>query len=188
MYDKAGRVLRIETTINNPRRFKLRRRTTHQGRRRTRWVPLRKGVIDLPRRVDLARAANARYLDALAVIHDPTISSHVLDPVSRPATLDGRRHRPLRPIAPDDAAMEAALLAVSPRPNGFRHHDLVRALAIIEAPPTPGRITRQLRLYRAHALVERIPGTHRYHVTPRGHLVRATALRFRHAEVARLVA
>ena len=70
MYDKAGRVLRIETTINNPRRFKLRRRTTHAGRRRTRWVPLRKGVIDLPRRVDLSRAANARYLDALAVVDD----------------------------------------------------------------------------------------------------------------------
>ena len=103
MYDKAGCVLRIETTINNPRRFKLRRRTTHQGRRRTRWVPLRKGVIDLPRRVDLSRAANARYLDALAVVHDPTVPCHLLDPLSRPATLDGRRHRPLRPIAPDDA-------------------------------------------------------------------------------------
>lgn len=188
MYDKAGRVLRIETTINNPRRFKLRRRTTHAGRRRTRWVPLRKGVIDLPRRVDLSRAANARYLDALAVVDDPTVSCHLLDPVSHPASLDGRRHRPLRPIAPDDAAMEAALLAVSPRPTGFRHQDLLRALATLEVPRTPGRITRQLRLYRAHALVERIPHTHRYHVTAQGHLVMATALRVRHAQVTLMAA
>jgi hypothetical protein len=188
MYDKAGRVLRIETTINNPRRFKLRRRTTHRGDRRTRWVALRKGVVDLPRRVELSRAANARYLDALAVVGNPTVSCHVLDPVSHPACLDGRRHRPLRPIAPDDAAMEAALLAAAPRPNGFRHQDLMRSLAAMDEPRTRGRITRQLRLYRAHALVERIPGTHRYHVTAQGHLVMATALRFRHAEVALMAA
>jgi hypothetical protein len=188
MYDKAGCVLRIETTINNPRRFKLRRRTTHHGRRRTRWVPLRKGVIDLPRRVDLTRAANARYLDALAVLGDPTVSYHVLDPVSRPAFLDGRRQRPLRPIAPDDAVVEGALLGTAPAPAGFRHRDVLQRLASGPAPATRGQVTRQLRLYRAHGLIERIPGTHRYHVTPRGHLVMATAIGFRHKEVAVLAA
>lgn len=188
MYDKAGNVLRIETTINKPTRFKLRRRTTQAGRRRTRWVPLRKGVIDLPRRVELSRAANARYLDALAVVGNPTVSYQVLDPVSHPACLDGRRHRPLRPIAPDDAAMEAALLAAAPRPNGFRHRDVVRDLESRDDSRTRGRVTRQLRLYRAHGLVERIPGTHRYQVTAHGHLVMATALRFRHSEVALMAA
>lgn len=186
MYDKAGCVLRIETTINTPRRFKVRRRTTRHACRQTRGVSLRKGVIDLPRRVELSRAANARYLDALAVVGDPTISSQVLDPVSRPAFLEGRRHRPLRPIAPEDAAVEGALLAAAPRPSGFRHRDVVQQLGVGDDSPTRGRVTRQLRLYRAHGLVERIPGTHRYQVTTQGHLVMATAIRFRHSEVALL--
>jgi hypothetical protein len=188
MYDKAGCVLRIETTINKPTRFKLRRRTTHAGRRRTRWVPLRKGVIDLPRRVELSRAANARDLDALAVVGDPTVSAQVLDPVSRPAYLDGRRHRPLRPIAPDDATLEAALLAAAPHPSGFRHRDVLVHVGSRDTARTRGQVTRQLRLYRAHGLVQRIPGTHRYLVTAQGHLVMATAIHFRHSEVALMAA
>jgi len=65
MYDKQGSVLRIETTINNPRRFKVRRMTTRTGQRRMGWIPMRKGVADMPRRVEISRAANERYLEAL---------------------------------------------------------------------------------------------------------------------------
>ena len=50
MYDKQGSVLRIETTINNPRRFKVRRRVTRRGQGTRQWVPLRKGVADITRR------------------------------------------------------------------------------------------------------------------------------------------
>src|ERR1044072_1594749 len=65
MYDKQGSVLRIETTINNPRRFQVRRMTTRKGQRRLGWVPMRKSVADIPRRVEICRAANERYLEAL---------------------------------------------------------------------------------------------------------------------------
>jgi hypothetical protein len=42
MYDKEGSVLRIETTINNPRRFKVRRKATRKGQRLMAWIPMRK--------------------------------------------------------------------------------------------------------------------------------------------------
>jgi hypothetical protein len=74
MYDKAGSVLRIETTINNTRRFKVRRRVTRQGQKTMTWVQMRKGVVDIRRRVEVCRGANARYLDALAVVGDSTPS------------------------------------------------------------------------------------------------------------------
>ena len=131
-----------------------------------------KDVIDLPRRVELSRAANARYLDALAVVHAPTVSSPPVG--SRQSPRDAGRFVATAPSVrsqPDDAAMEAACLAVSPRPTGFRHQDLLRVLATLEAP----------RLPRSHhppaAAVSRTcprrthpPGTHRYHVTAQGHL------------------
>jgi hypothetical protein len=41
MYNKQGSVLRIETTINNVRRFRVRRMTTWNKVRRMRWVPMR---------------------------------------------------------------------------------------------------------------------------------------------------
>src|SRR5262249_829684 len=60
MYDKQGSVLRIETTINNPRRYKVRRRATRNGKPTIAAVPMRKGVADTRRRVQLSRAANER--------------------------------------------------------------------------------------------------------------------------------
>ena len=68
MYDKQGSVLRIETTINNPRRFKVHRSGTCRGKIVKKWLPMRKGIADIRRRVELSRAANARYLDALSVV------------------------------------------------------------------------------------------------------------------------
>src|SRR5207244_4957747 len=84
MYDKALSVLRIETTINNPHRFKVYRQTTLHGQRQMGWLRLRKGVADTARLVQIARAANERYLQALAVVGEPKPSHRILDPVSQP--------------------------------------------------------------------------------------------------------
>ena len=66
VYDKAS-VLRVETTINNPREFRIQRWVTNdEGRRERRWCPMRKGVSDLWRNYQVGIAANHRYLDALA--------------------------------------------------------------------------------------------------------------------------
>jgi hypothetical protein len=42
MYDKGGRVLRLETTINNPYEFRVRRKMP--GAPTPTWQPLLKGV------------------------------------------------------------------------------------------------------------------------------------------------
>jgi hypothetical protein len=81
MYDKQGSVLRVETTINQPRRFKVYRRVTRKGRKLRGWYALRKGIVDLRRRLQLSRAANARYLEALTVVGDSRLS--IMQSVSR---------------------------------------------------------------------------------------------------------
>ncbi len=101
MYDKGARVLRVETTIDNPRRFRVYRRVTRQGRRVMAWLPLRKGIADLWRRTQLSRAANARYLNALAVVGDTALAAQVLDPVAVPIVKPTGRCTPSLPrIAP----------------------------------------------------------------------------------------
>jgi len=47
MYDKAGLVLRVETVINNPEVFKVRKKVQRQGKTQVEWVPMRKGVAYL---------------------------------------------------------------------------------------------------------------------------------------------
>jgi hypothetical protein len=73
-------------------------------------VPLREGIADLPRRVTLAQAINARYLDALSVMAQPTPVHLLRDPVSRPRLVNGRRYRALRPITADESRCFQRLL------------------------------------------------------------------------------
>lgn len=49
MYDKSGLVLRVETVINNPEEFKVRKCVPRKGESRTEWVAMRKGVAYLSR-------------------------------------------------------------------------------------------------------------------------------------------
>ena len=194
MYDKAGRLLRIETTLNNPRRFLVRRAIRRHGRRVVAWLPLRKSIADLRRWVEIARAANARYLDALSVVGEITPSHHLLDPVSQRVTHNGRPHRALRPISPDEARVFRILLQGTFHVQGIRNEDLRLALVPhaardpIERRKAAGRITRTLRLLRAHGLLAKVSGTHYYRVTMKGHRVMTTALRFRDSDIALLAA
>ena len=98
MYDKQGSVLRVETTLNNPSRFRVYRGVRRKGRKVKGWYPLRKGIVDLRRRVELSRGANARYLEALAVVGQTQPAHRLLDPVSHPLKTP-RRYRALRPVS-----------------------------------------------------------------------------------------
>lgn len=128
MYDKQGSVLRIETTINNPKRFNVRRKATRHGELVTAWFPMRKSVADIARRVEICRAANERYLEALAVVGEPSSAHQLLDPVSRRIVRKGRPYRGLRPIEPDEVRMFSALQEGTFLLQGFRNKDIRQKL------------------------------------------------------------
>lgn len=195
MYDKQGSVLRIETTINNVRRFKVRRMTEWNGVRRMRWIPMRSGLADLDRRVEISRAANERYLEALAVVDVPSPARELLDAVSRRVVKEGRPYRALRPVSREEAKVFAAVLSGRFLLRGFTNRDLRHSLLNGSAPPAQGdsrrqsgRITRLLRLLRAHGLIRKVSGTQYYRVTSRGHQVMTASLKLRDADVVKLVA
>jgi hypothetical protein len=191
MYDKAFTVLRIETTINNPHRFKVYRRSTCYGQPCRRWLRLRKGVIDTARLAQITRAANERYLQALAVVGEPKPSHCILDPVSQPVQQQGRRYRALQPVSPRESRLFEIICQGRFLLNGFRNKDLRHCL-----PPPPNidlrryalRIGRQLQLLRAHGLIFKVAKTHYYRITKKGHEVMATAIKFRTADMALLAA
>ena len=102
MYDKFGQILRIETVINQPREFKVRRYRLRAGQHRMRWCPMNKGVANFYRYHAVARAANARYLNALAVVDVPCATAKQVDRVSKPAPFGSRRRRGLNLLHPDE--------------------------------------------------------------------------------------
>ena len=194
MYDKQESVLRIETTINNPRMFQVFRERTRKGRVALGWVRMRKGLADIARRVEVSRASNQRYLEALSVVNKPAPTQDVLDPVSRPIIKENRRYRGLRPITPDDASLFRAVLRGEHLLKGFRNRDLRRYLSSCDETDqvavrrVSGRITRQLRMLRAHGLIRKVSRSSYYRITPKGHHVMTTALRIRDLDLAQIPA
>ena len=124
MYNKQGSVLRIETTINNPRRFKVWRRVTRQGKEVKLWAPLRKGIADFRRRAQICLAANRRYLEALSFAVISVTAHRTLDPVSQPCIREGSRYRGLRPISPEDSRKLVLLQDGRFAIEGIRNRDL----------------------------------------------------------------
>jgi len=186
MYDKAGAVLRIETTINAPKEFRVRRRKA--GSTEVTWQPLCKGVAWLWRYAEVSRAANGRYLEALAVVDDDSQARRLLDAATRPAKLHGRRQRALQPLSPAEQQLFLAVLRGEHRLQGFRNQDIARQLYAQQTKDQAerrrrcGRVTRLIQLLRAHGLVAKIPRARRYRVTPRGELLMSAAIKVKEVD------
>ena len=182
VYDKVS-VLRVETTINNPREFRvLRVFSDGQGRRERRWCEMRKGVADMWRHFQVGSSSNRRYLEALAAAPRQGEGVRALDALCRPRTNRGRRHARFDPLSSKDLALFRAVLAGDFAVRGFRNIDLTRRL--YHRPPADQheahrrcqRVSRLIVKLRGHGLVAKVPRARRYRVTGYGHRVMATAL------------
>ena len=174
VYDKQGTVLRPETTINDPRDFKVFRPKDGAPEGQKSWQRMRKGVADLHRRAEVSQAANERYLDALASLDTSTPVGELARDICRPKHWKGQPVRALRPWSEDDHALCAAVLRGEFAINGFRNRDL-QALLYDGPASSPeeqrrrrGAVTRRLRLLRAHGLIHKVSRTHRYVLTTKG--------------------
>ena len=87
-------------------------------------------------------------------------------------TWNGRSVRALNPLAEDDARLLEAVHRGEFALLGFRNRDLCRILFNERTPLTDKqrmtKVSRLLRLLRAHNLISKIPPTHRYQITKRG--------------------
>jgi len=178
LYDKAytpvGNVLRAEATLNNVADLRVYRPKEGDPDGALAWRVMRRGIADLHRRTEVSRKATERYLDALAGVDDDTTLDELLHRLGRPTQWHGRRVRAFRPFGADDRALLAAVSRGEFTLNGFRNRDLQR---LFFAHPTTtrhegrrrsARVSRQLRLLRAHGLIRKLAGTHRYQVTTSG--------------------
>jgi hypothetical protein len=154
-YFKEGRALRVETTINDTRDFRI-------GKR----------LKNLPDLRGIGFAANRRLLDVQTLSHDCAVGEDLWESVVRPITVGEQRASALRFDDPRVQALLMVLVLFVLHTDGFRSTDLREPLAqllgIDPAQITRGRMTYDLRRLRLHGLIERIPQTHRFRVTAQG--------------------
>lgn len=157
-YHKEGRALRTETTINDTRDFAI-------GRSLRNLPALRKIGFD----------ANRRLLDVQRLSHDATLGEDEFHRVVRPIDVEGQHAAALRFDDPRVQALFAVLVLFVFQLRGFFSRDLrepfARLLGLRPERLSAGRMTYDLRRLRLHGLIERIPKTHRYRLTPRGRRV-----------------
>jgi hypothetical protein len=187
MYDKDGRVLRIEPVINDPREFMIHRtRDKQDGTQEVGWYPMAKGVANLYRCAQVCHQASARYLEALAVVDDLGAGQRELDQRCAPVLYQGRNRRALQPLGPADQALFQAALRGEYALRGFRNGELTQ---VLHGPPADdpserrrrcGQTSRRISLLRAHGLVAKVPRARRYRPTVRGQRFMATAIHLRY--------
>ncbi|MDP2605246.1 MAG: hypothetical protein Q8S00_22110 [Deltaproteobacteria bacterium] len=191
-YDK-GSVLRDETTINEPKDFRVWRRAENKPQSKPQWRVLRRSVADFGRRAEVSRKATDRHLTALAAVEIDNPLAQEAAQVCRPVRRERQRHRALNPMGEADAELMAAVNRGEYAINGFRNRD-VRAR--LYAPTSDkrkehqrmGAVGRKLRLLRGHGLIAKVPKTHRYVVTEKGRRIITALLAARQASTEKLTA
>lgn len=156
-YHKEGRALRTETTINDTGDFRIGKRLTN-----------------LPALREVGFSANRRLLGVQRLSHNPIRAAEAFSTVHEPIITDtGQRIAGLRlGDRRAHALLQALLVFRLLIPAGFCNRDLRELLGGLlgrrAGEISAGQVSYDLRRLRAHGLIARIPGTHRYRLTDTG--------------------
>lgn len=187
-YNKQGSVLRVETTLNDPSEFKNYRSKEGDPGGPKSWRQMRRGVADLHRRAMVSHASNTRYLNALASLDTDDEVGALLRPVCRRVEDKGRKVRGLRPWTEEDQALLRAVSDGAFALNGFRNRDLLKALGLEgkDKRKASAKISRLLRMLRAHGLIYKVQQTNRYMLSKKGRTLASTLLHIQTVSLAKL--
>jgi hypothetical protein len=172
MYDKAGIVLRIETTTNDVSFFRHHRKVEHRNGPPTRELaPVKKSIYSLIDLREILLGCNRRYLAHLSALDDFSAGLRALGRVTRPRDVDGKTVKGINFFERGDSALLHALQ--DPRANiaGVRRADLLPCLGMF----SPNRLSRQLRRLLDIGVIKRVTGTYRYYLTKAGRAATAAA-------------
>lgn len=151
-YLKDGRALRIETVINRPDDLDVKRRLQH-----------------LPELVEKARQVNRRLLMIEQAGQSCAIGTALFQRIHQPYHREGQRTGALRFGDIRAAALAGALCHVLGALTGFTNKTLRELVAAhLDADYSSRQMSYDLRRLRLHGLVQRLPKTNTYLLTPEG--------------------
>ena len=177
LYDKRGRVLRLECTANDVTFFKHYRKVEHRDGPPTYQVAaLKKSLYSLGDLAGLRRAACARYLAFLPALEDRSGGSVDLHRITEPARDEQpRSYRGFNFFAAGDLGVLLAILRGEYHISGLSNRLLQRVLTGKKG----GQISRVLKRLRLHGLIRKIGHTCKYYVTALGQRALVAALKLK---------
>jgi hypothetical protein len=191
-YNKAGNVLRVETTIANTLPFKVYRQA--EPGMKAGYKAMRKGVADMHRRCVVSKASNERYLDMLAATSTQTTLSEEAQKICLRAAWRKRSVRAMNPCNPADLHLLQFLPRGEWAINGFRNADLARWIEPSADAMDPQarrklscRTSYLIRILRAHKLIHKVPKSNRYQISPLGRRIATIVIAASNAKADRLM-
>lgn len=190
MYDKCS-VLRIETTINNPREFKIYGTVHHNdGTESKRWKPMGKSIANLYRYAEVASACNQRFLDAMVDIVPVKSTLDEIDKVCSSKKVNGKTITGFNVWSPETIRIMETICDGRYFINGFRNKDIRQTFFpdIKDFRKLGSKTSRMLKKLRQHGLIKKIPKSRRYTVTSKGRRVMGALIELRRREYPPLAA
>jgi len=169
MYDKYS-VLRVETTINNPREFKIFKKSTEEGKP-DKWVPMGKSISNLYRYAEVSKAANKRYLDAVALADLKGDCIEEIEKLCNRIEKGNRTFSGFNPMSEQTELLFRAVLNGGNHINGFTNASIRKIIfpdAFDDDKKTRDKVTRILAKLKAFSLISKIPRSFRYKITAKG--------------------
>jgi predicted transcriptional regulator len=167
-------VLRVEATINDPGKFLVFRHKQGQDESEPKErLPIRKGVMDIPLRAVVSQDVNNRFANNLATLQDATPVGDFIKEITRPVVKSSCRFRALDPTGKDLDILQA-ISHPSCKISGFTNTMLRENLAGKSSKTQQtekqlsAKISRHLRMLRAHGLIRKLPNQNRYQLTLKG--------------------
>lgn len=172
MYDKFGRVLRLETTTNDVSFFKHHRKVEHKDGHATRELAgLKKSIYSLIDLREILLGCNRRYLEFLSAIEDPSSGVRDLTRLTEPQREGDRTIKGLNFFEPTEQQLLRTLQRPEFNIHGMRRADLAPYLPEVSS----SRLSRQLHRLRALGLIKRVVHSYRYYLTRLGRAAIAAA-------------
>jgi hypothetical protein len=167
-------VLRVETTINDPRKFQVFRHKKGQSLNEPKSRrPIRKGVMDIPLRAKISQQVNDRFMDDLSMLHDETPANRLIGEITCRQKKYSRIFRALDPTGKDRELLQS-LSDPKFRISGLTNKMLRESLSGTNfgsgrtQKQLSAKISRHLRLLRAHGIIRKLPKQNRYQMTLKG--------------------
>jgi len=165
MYDKFGRILRIETTVNDVSFFKHYRMVEHRdGSQSKKLAQMKKGIYSLPALCQLLFAANRRYLEFISAIDDPSAGIKKLDKISRTVINHDRSYKGFNLFDDEDQLLFQSIASGEFTISGFQNKHLRRKLE----GKTSAQISRTIKRLHVHGLIRKVGRTYKYYLTKFG--------------------
>lgn len=159
-YFKDLHGVRVETTINNPADFGVKKTVNAANFDQLRAI---------------GQATNARFLEAVGEGAPPPPDTAALEKVVMPSLHDGLKAPGFRFGEPRARALLASIVAFCHVMGGLTNNGLVRTMRSLHDPAYSTRqATYDLRRLRRKGFIERVPGRNHYRVTPHGRAMATT--------------